>query len=482
MSAGRISIDALPPTTTALVMSTMTDLGADATAFLQRIQAGDLAYVQAKPNSTQYVRLRLMGPGTFDTLNKTVTFVVQPQGTQGAAIPNNTQVLFVLALGGGGVNNPMTALGDLIIGGTNGSPGRLGIGSAGQVLTVVGGTAVWAIPAFVNPMTGVGDLIVGLASGAPSRLAVGANGLVLKVASGTPTWSPDVGFANPMTTLGDVITGGAAGAPQRLAVGTNGQRLAVVGGAPTWSTDGPVGQCRLVKSGANLALQPFMGNKLAFPDGTLATVPSGGVTLAPTGLTAGTTYFIYAVQTGGTVTSLEATTSGHATDAGSGIEIKSGDATRVLVGMGRPIAGPAWQDTALQRFVASWFNRRIVAALLAPMTTGSSTSTTLAEINVANRVEWLAWADSATRLEVVVVVGNAVAGNGSQLSCMLDGSITGPGVFAISGGAGYQVTLSTFFEGNVNDGYHFSGYYGAIISGGTANYTASGAVCATMMI
>lgn len=46
--------------------------------------------------------------------------------------------------GGGGMTNPMTTLGDLIIGGSSGTPGRLAIGSTGKVLTVVSGAPAWA--------------------------------------------------------------------------------------------------------------------------------------------------------------------------------------------------------------------------------------------------------------------------------------------------------------------------------------------------
>lgn len=46
--------------------------------------------------------------------------------------------------GGGSFTNPMTTAGDLIAGGSAGAPTRLGIGSAGQVLTVVGGAPAWA--------------------------------------------------------------------------------------------------------------------------------------------------------------------------------------------------------------------------------------------------------------------------------------------------------------------------------------------------
>ena len=46
--------------------------------------------------------------------------------------------------GGGGMTNPMTAAGDLIVGGTGGAPERLAVGSEGQVLTVVSGAPAWA--------------------------------------------------------------------------------------------------------------------------------------------------------------------------------------------------------------------------------------------------------------------------------------------------------------------------------------------------
>lgn len=43
-----------------------------------------------------------------------------------------------------GLSNPMTTLGDIITGGSSGTPGRLAIGSTGQVLTVTAGAPAWA--------------------------------------------------------------------------------------------------------------------------------------------------------------------------------------------------------------------------------------------------------------------------------------------------------------------------------------------------
>lgn len=50
--------------------------------------------------------------------------------------------------------------------------------------------------AMSNPMTVAGDLIVGGSSGTPTRLGVGTDGYVLKMVSGTPTWvSSEAGVA-----------------------------------------------------------------------------------------------------------------------------------------------------------------------------------------------------------------------------------------------------------------------------------------------
>lgn len=49
---------------------------------------------------------------------------------------------------------------------------------------------------FANPMTSVGDLIVGIAAGAPARLAAGAQGTILTLDAGAPAWryKPELGF------------------------------------------------------------------------------------------------------------------------------------------------------------------------------------------------------------------------------------------------------------------------------------------------
>jgi hypothetical protein len=93
---------------------------------------------------------------------------------------------------GGLMTNPMTTRGDIITAATGGTPQRLALGAANQVLTSNGTDAVWAnSPAgFANPMSAKGDLIYGLAGGTAARLAIGTAGQQLIVgSSGIPAWT-----------------------------------------------------------------------------------------------------------------------------------------------------------------------------------------------------------------------------------------------------------------------------------------------------
>ncbi|MDU9398021.1 DUF2793 domain-containing protein [Pseudomonas sp. zfem003] len=140
------------------------------------------------------------------------------------------------AFSGGGMSNPMTTAGDIITGGSSGTPQRLAAGSNGQALLIVSGAPAWGA-IYNSPLTTTGDLVYSSSGSTAARLGVGANGQVLTVSGGVPTWQNSAaGFANPMTTSGDLITGGSGGTAGRLGVGSNGQVLTVSGGVPTWST------------------------------------------------------------------------------------------------------------------------------------------------------------------------------------------------------------------------------------------------------
>lgn len=147
----------------------------------------------------------------------------------------------ISATGSGGMSNPMTAAGDIIIGGSSGTPQRLNAGSNGQALLIVSGVPAWGA-IYSSPLTTTGDLVYASSGATAARLAVGSNGQVLTVSGGVPTWQNSAaGFSNPMTTRGDIITGGTSGSPQRLAKGTSGQMLVAGSADPSYSNSAILG-------------------------------------------------------------------------------------------------------------------------------------------------------------------------------------------------------------------------------------------------
>ncbi len=228
---------------------------------------------------------------------------------------------------------------------------------------------------------------------------------------------------------------------------------------------GALGQCRLVKSGANIVLQPVNGNLLTI-NGVNQTIPSAGVSLAPTGLTPSTLYYIYAYMVSTTMT-LEASATGHSTDTSTGVEIKTGDATRTLVGMAYPITGPAFADTSSQRLVISWFNRRSIYGTGRFSTIRTSTSTSYAEINSEIRVQFLSWSEPALNFAVTGGSYNSAA-NQTITSVGIDSTSTPQDVASFGSGASSQpVGLS--HTNAVSEGFHYATILGRV-SAGTGNW------------
>lgn len=238
---------------------------------------------------------------------------------------------------------------------------------------------------------------------------------------------------------------------------------------------GYLGQCRLTKSGSNLVLSRYNGVGLTI-NGVAYAIPSAGVSLAPTSLSVGTTYYIYAYMNSGTMT-LEASTTTHATDSTTGIEIKSGDSTRTLVGMARPITGPAWSDANAQRFVMSWFNRQPLQLLAVLAANQNSTTTTYAEITTGLRVEFLKWSGSETVYASFTGTcsnNTAHAVNSTQLT--LDGGSTGE---SYSVGQIYQVgafipVACTLGAQGISEGYHYFSPFAHQNVASTATYVGGG--------
>ena len=210
-----------------------------------------------------------------------------------------------------GMLNPMTTSGDIITGGASGTPGRLGVGTNGQVLMVSSGVPSWQT---IPTQTGDHKVIVDGADTWPSylkdklqagtgitlnntgsrveivastqtgdhkvcadgtdtagyledKVEAGTNVSITKTAGKLVISSTDTGMLNPMTTSGDLIVGGASGAPTRLAKGYQGQVLKVGSSGLEWGTD--VGFANPMEEQGDLILGSYDGVASRLPIGTV---------------------------------------------------------------------------------------------------------------------------------------------------------------------------------------------------------------------
>jgi hypothetical protein len=229
-----------------------------------------------------------------------------------------------------------------------------------------------------------------------------------------------------------------------------------------------LGQCRFQFTSSSVCtLVPFQGNLIGI-NGVNYVIPTAGVTIAPTGLTPGTLYYVYAWMNGTTMT-LEASTTGHSRDTSTGIEIKTGDPTRTLVGMVQPTTGPVFQGAGSTIYVLSWFNRRPLRSIIPLSGVISTTASTLTEIDTSYRALFLSWASvnisasitggmTSTAVSTVQCAGFI---NGAATTGTLDG-----GCIATIPTIGYYSTLSiTANISGTNDGQNYIALYGATAAG-----------------
>jgi hypothetical protein len=233
--------------------------------------------------------------------------------------------------------------------------------------------------------------------------------------------------------------------------------------------------CRLTYTNATtLTLVRKNGDRLC-TNGVNEQIPSAGVTLSNGGLSADTTYFIYAYMNSGTMT-LEASTTGHAEDSATGMEIKSGAATRTLVGMARTNASSQFVQTSANLGVLSYFNRRVKAIKAAFTADRTTTSTSYAEINSEIRVPFLTWGDSDVAFSVRGAVHNDTINTRVQTAVGIEtgGSVNVRGGTSIRQGPGTNAQeFSAAFSGfaDESEGYHYATVMGRV---GTGTGTWSG--------
>lgn len=240
------------------------------------------------------------------------------------------------------------------------------------------------------------------------------------------------------------------------------------------------GLCQFRYSSASVCLlMPYGGNTLAFPDGTVRQVPSGGIQLSNGGLSNATVYNVYCPPTG----DLEASITAHTTDAASGIEIKTGDATRVLVGKVYLVGG-SFLDSNSSRLVISWFNRQQKTIFNSFTADRTTTSTTPVEINSEIRISLLTWgaAITASCWGTYALPGSG-GGDDMRSAIALDALAS---TFAVAeGGRANDFFTMMNCAGTLSpsEGFHYITIYGARTQGDdTATWRSGTSISGQLMI
>jgi hypothetical protein len=208
------------------------------------------------------------------------------------------------------------------------------------------------------------------------------------------------------------------------------------------------GQCRFQYTSTSVCtLVPYQGNLLNI-NGTNYPIPSAGVTLAAAGLTASTTYNVYAYMAGATMT-LEASTTAHSTSTATGMEIKTGDATRSLVGKVYSSASTLFTWSVQNRLVLSWFNQRPTMSSGGYGAARGWSTAAYAELDAAARLTYLAWAGTAVQFNVTGAAQQNTVGGINAIAMGFNSAATPNQAITITHGAAgsyYAAALSQTFE------------------------------------
>lgn len=220
-------------------------------------------------------------------------------------------------------------------------------------------------------------------------------------------------------------------------------------------------------SGSVIRLDPYQGNKLTI-NGVARTIPTAGVSLTAAALTTSTVYYIYAYWNGSTIV-LEPSTTVPAVDATYGIKVKTGDATRTLVGQAYANSATTWlTNTATSVGVLSWLNQ-LSAGLVNVVSGGTTTSASFTNIS-ATLGYFLTWTGNAISY---TLSGRGIhsAANGNSLAIgAVDGAALGEYGQCVAIAATGAGTLGASGNGTYAEGtLHSFQIFGAQ-TGGTATF------------
>ncbi|WP_025135247.1 phage tail protein [Achromobacter sp. DH1f] len=210
------------------------------------------------------------------------------------------------------------------------------------------------------------------------------------------------------------------------------------------------GQCRFVYVNATeCRLMPYNGDGLVINDKQYR-IDQAGIALPIAAVTGanGMANYVYAKDNGSGGIALEGVTTNHARHT-NGVEIKSGDPTRTLVGVAFKNASGQFQFDGVLPGVASWFNRYSNVGRGSAYLAGTSSTS---PVSVAPAVNTWVWAGESLDFGTAGVITSDTAGIAPSLVVFLDGvaDVATYGTIPTAGGAvsaGMYVVRAGLAEG-----------------------------------
>lgn len=213
------------------------------------------------------------------------------------------------------------------------------------------------------------------------------------------------------------------------------------------------GQCRFVYvNAAECRLMPYNGNGLII-NGRLYRIPAVGLPLPISAVAGanGTANYVYAKDDGSGGISLEGVTTGHSRHS-DGVEIKSGDPTRTLVGMAFKNASGQFQFDGVVPGVASWFNRYSNIGRGSAYLAGTASAS---PVSVAPAVNTWVWAGEAVEFGTAGVISSDTAGIAPTLTIFLDGVAENASYGTIPVANGAIPAGMYAVKGGLGEGFHY---------------------------
>jgi hypothetical protein len=218
-------------------------------------------------------------------------------------------------------------------------------------------------------------------------------------------------------------------------------------------------------SSTTAQLAPLDGGNL-WINGVNYAVPAS-LTISNGGLTASTTYYVYAWMNAG-VMALQASTTGY-TLAANGIPQKTGDATRTLVGLVAVNASGNFYYMG----TLSWFKRQQKFARTQLQNDTSGSSSTLAEISSTMRIPFACWAGAMTAWYINTQAKSTGTGGGIATTAAFDGIVGEPSTSNgnVAAAGSYELNSCSDVKSGLSEGSHYATAVGAVGGGNTATWT-----------